>query len=312
LPLPENLSIEENFDGVVGFVEELRRVGVEERRKVYCDFRALKRIGTAGALILVAELDRWRRMANIPLSVIDVASWNPQVRRLLDEMGVFEILDIRNPPKSEQPLDDEFRFVKFRTGNRAFGNMARELQVAIEDVTGNVPSRQTLYRGLSEAMTNAVQHAYPDDAEYRTRPLKGQWWMMGSYDETSKRLTVAFYDQGVGIPKTLPRTQTAERLRGLLDRLRLVDDDAARIRCAMEIGRTQTGAEHRGGGLARDIRRHTEMVPAGRLRVLSGKGEYIYDPYAENENGQERLFTHNKELGGTLIQWEATLVEEAE
>lgn len=312
LPLPQCLSIEENYEGVVDFVEELRRVGVGRGQRIYTDFRTLEKIGTAGALILVSELDRWRRVRNTPLMAVDVSQWDQQVRRLLDEMGLFAILNVINPPPSEPPLQEDIKFVRFRTGNRAFGEDARKLQIAIEEVTGAIPSRRTLYRGLSEAMTNAVHHAYPDDFDYQTKPLSGQWWMLGSFDNSQKRLTVAFYDQGVGIPFTLPRKHKVEKIKGLLDFLRLRDDDASRIRCAMELGRSQTEEDHRGGGLFRDIRNHTKMVPDGRLRVLSGKGEYIYQPSNEDENQRERLLTHKKEFGGTLIQWEATLNEEAE
>ena len=96
-----------------------------------------------------------------------------------------------------------------------------------------------------------------------------------------------------------------QQIQGLLNKLGLRDDDATRIRCAMELGRSRTKADHRGGGLFRDIKKHTENVHEGKLRVLSGAGEYIYE--AGDQGGTEELLTYNQDLGGTLIQWEATL-----
>ena len=88
----------------------------------------------------------------------------------------------------------------------------------------------------------------------------------GAYHSPSKLLTCAFFDRGVGIPATLPRTHR-ERLAGLLEKLRLPNSDASMIAAAMELGRTRTGLQHQGRGLA-DVQKfveHSEKWNAAHL-----------------------------------------------
>lgn len=120
---------------------------------------------------------------------------------------------------------------------------------------------------------------------------------------------IVFYDQGVGIPETLPRVHAREKLEQVLSKLRIRDDDAARIQAAFELGSSRTRLAHRGGGLLRDVRKLTERMPGAVLRILSGRGEYIYDYSDNSRKAEERRLTHVKPLGGTLIQWFVTFPE---
>ena len=268
------------------------------------DFRTIEILSPAATLMLAAELDRWRRVGEFRPNVLDVDEWNPEVRRLLFEMGLFDLLEVANPP-TPQPTAESQRFVRFVTGRGARGEDAVAMRQAIEEVAGAVPERRGIYDGIVESMTNVVHHAYPDNGRYDVPVFTGTWWMAGSYDPTIRQLRILFYDQGVGFPATLPRQSNWEQVRGLIKAV--VPDDGAMIAAAFEWRRSsdgrrsRTGLKHRGRGLARIIG-VVDSVTDGRVRILSGRGEYTYDRQAGG-----KASNNPSALGGTLIQWELTL-----
>lgn len=299
LELPDELSLTTNYDETLLFFTRLRR-SIKERRRARLEFTTLRKLSPAASLMLAAELDRWRRLFAVKPRVIDYDNWDPDVRRMLQEMGLFELLSVGNPPLTE-PGPKDPRLIRFRSDDRAVGDHAIELRKQLEHLAGPIGSRSQLFRGLSEAMTNVLRHAYPKDGKYELSVLPNRWWMSGSVDPGTRTLRAMFFDQGVGIPSTLPRTKGIELLRGFMADLGLIDDDASRIKAAMQMGRSRTGRPHRGKGLP-DMCDLIDSVQRGSLRIVSGKGEYIY-----NGSGLEQLQTHKRSIGGTLIQWEIEL-----
>ena len=81
-------------------------------------------------------------------------------------------------------------------------------------------------------------------------------------------LTIMFYDEGIGIPKSLPRTypEIFRSLGGLLN------DDAQLIQAATKIKRSSTNKKNRGRGL-KDIKDYVKSVNNGMLKILSQRGE---------------------------------------
>ena len=112
------------------------------------------------------------------------------------------------------------------------------------------------------------------------------------------------YDQGAGIPETLPRN-FAEQLRRLIPE-NLSKDHARMIQAAHEIRRSDTRQDHRGQGLGRDIRQYVETLNcSSRYRVLSLQGEYIVEKPAAGPS-TDFLKNHGRSLYGTLIEWKLT------
>ena len=305
--LPPRLSLETHYVEVMQCVEEIRELGLRQKQQIFIDFSGVQEVGPCGALLIASELDRWRRLHQFRHRVFP-KTWNQNVLRLMGEMGLFEMLGVINPPKrSNTNINKDVTFFRFRTGAYTTGSDVAKFADEIQNCAGSLPKRKTMYRGITEAMANVANHAYPSDHDYNLPIFPGRWWMGGSYDSATRKLTVIVYDQGVGIPHTLPRNYPMEILRGLLDRFGLIDDDASRIKISMDLGRTQTGEKYRGKGLFRDIRPYTESINHGRLRILSNRGEYVYSPHDSIDTNKEKLFTHSQSIGGTLILWEGNL-----
>jgi hypothetical protein len=297
---PKVLSLEENYESVVSFIQRFRDIALDQEKNIYVDFRPIQKIHSNATLVLAAELDRWRRFRHVRLMARDINEWNPEVRRLLNEMGMFHLLNTKNSPRATRESETaNLNYIKFQTHNLADGVRAKLLRIALERYAGKIAPKQTqlLFGGLTEAMTNVIQHAYPEGGLFINKPIKNQWWMAGSVNRSQKRLTVTFFDQGVGIPVTLPSKYTIERINEFLGVFGLLDTDASRIKAAMELGRTSTNKENRGRGL-QNIKEFVDASQEGQLRIISGRGEYVY-----NSNGSDTLINRDHNIGGTLIQW---------
>lgn len=116
----------------------------------------------------------------------------------------------------------------------------------------------------------------------------------GRIRRSQKTLHFFMYDQGVGIPRTLPRSTLWEQIRAF----RLERSDADLIDAAIEVRRSSTAIPGRGRGLD-EIVSYIDAEQRGRLRIVSGNGEVCYLP--------DRTRTRRTLPGrliGTLIEWQ--------
>ena len=265
------------------------------------DFTTLRTIGPAAALVLAAELDCWRLKRLIPIRVLDIEKWDLSIRYLLDEMGLFQLMKVVNQPAPINVERPPLYFIQFKSSEVAEGELATQLRSDLQALTGDIPGWHHLYGGLTEAMTNVRQHAYPETEQTKRYSRTNRWWMFGAYEKNRRQLTCVFFDRGVGIPATLPRTHSMERVRKFLERLGIPEDDGSLIAAATELGRTSTAASHQGRGL-HDVKEFVERSTNGRLRILSRRGQFIYD--GKNPDQASVL---PASIGGTLIEWEISL-----
>lgn len=294
---PEVLSLENNFDGVVKLLDDIRTKSEKSRNKrIHINFKPIRTIKPSAALVLAAELDRWnRRLAthNSKLRAVDVQEWDNTVRRLLGEMGFFNLLGVDN--LSEEKSSTGIKYVEFRSGMRVDGKVIDDLRRLHLEPSVSIPNKHLLYAAVTEAMTNVVHHAYRDQT---TLGVPKHWWLSAAYDAQSREVAVMIYDQGSGIPATLPR-KFSERIRDWFPE-NLTKDDAHMIQAAHNLSRTTTSSPSRGHGLQRDIRRYIEALDChGRYRVISNRGEYI----VETGTSSDRMISHKRPLNGTLIEW---------
>ena len=295
IPCPEVLSLEDNFDGVVKLLDDIRMES-QGHGRIHIDFKPIRTIKPSAALVLAAELDRWKRKLatrNSKLVAVDVEEWNYTVRRLLREMGFFTLLEVDGIP--EEISSTGIQYVQFCSGDKVDGKVIDDLRRLRLAPFVSVPNKYLLYAAVTEAMTNVVHHAYKDQTAL---DVPKHWWLSAAYDRQRREVFIMIYDQGLGIPATLPR-KFKERIRELLPE-NLTKDDANMIQAAHNLSRTATRSPSRGHGLQRDIRRYIEELDChGKYRVISNRGEYIVETGASSGI----IISHKHPLNGTLIEW---------
>jgi hypothetical protein len=314
-----DFRLHSNRNAILTFVYELQRqvfvngrfrgVGTNRRPALYIDLDEIEQIDIEGALILAAELDRIRRVMGIR-AMLDDKNWHPEVRAILHGLGLYSVI---NAGRLEQhvPIADfvghaaaaGIQIVPFLSCTRADPTKALELRQALYErcaPPGDV-ARLAVYEALVEAFNNAVSHAYRDEFPGDGLPRVKRWWAGALIDNVRGYLYLVVYDQGVGIPTTLPRRGTMHRLAGLEPER----TDADVIRGALEYGRSGVsedaifGSEPdgRGNGLWR-MCELAETFDDADVRFTSLKGDVLYAKGGVLE--QTDLATR---FCGTMIRW---------
>lgn len=302
LPVPEVLDLFAEYDKTANFLNQIRTIALKQRRNLRLVFDNTQLIHPGAVICLVSEIYRCRKIETNRKRVDGTYPKNARVRRILQDIGFFELIDVQNPlppAVDNYPMD----YIKVFSGVRAVGEEADRLKYALlgDAIKMNPGASGKLYRGLTEAMTNVVHHAYPKEIRSRLPRLKNRWWLVGHVDKEQRELMVMFFDQGVGIPTTLP-LRYPEYLGQILSGLRLTDpNDGDLIRAAMRVRRSQTLEAHRGHGL-NDFRAFIDQCGGGSLRIVSRRGLYSYTSDGTEESHGLRI-----SLGGTLIEWKVPL-----
>ncbi len=328
---PRDMCLDRDFNGVMRFIAHLKtnlspnlrkqakgrpgppRRGGSVRSAGHVPFEDIETITPAAALLMAAEYDRHRRMQHRTLYSIRRKLWKPSVDAMLVDIGFLKLLGVdKQASGASQPDDRRYRTLSMTSGDQADGRQVGLFQDALSGVLGEdleTEAGMRLYEGLIEAMNNVIQHAYP--ANYSSpRSVKNRWWLTGSFDRQTGRLHIVFLDHGVSIPAALPRSKWREKALEFLGHMydivtlgRSGSDDAERIHAAMEVGRSGTDDQGRGHGLAQ-MRYFVDKAPAGRMRILSRRGQYLF----ETGSAKPDLRNHDSPIRGTLIEWECLVM----
>jgi hypothetical protein len=214
---------------------------------------------------------------------------NDRASQVLKQIGIYGLCSNHSTVK---PIRDDVVHWQVVKGQLVDNSLCAP---AIEGFQDRVDASMIdeLLGGLSEAMTNAIHHAY-DDIRKDGLGHKGNsdWWMFSQ--EKDGHLSVVFCDLGIGIPTTLPLKRP--NLWGKLVQRIPVPTDGDCIREAIVEGRTSTGLKGRGYGLG-NIVEVVENIPDGIVTVYSNKGRYDSrknSPYPSN---------YTDSILGTLIFW---------
>ncbi|WP_413522385.1 hypothetical protein [Photobacterium phosphoreum] len=272
------------------------------------NFDNLESISTPAALVLTAEISNWDDTLRNKLTP-KVKRWNDDIYSQLSDLGFFDLFKNKpciKPCSNEHPCSDK-RLVRYKKGECGVKGKTKELKTDLMTIIGDSVNKWTfLHTGLGEAITNVSHHAYPDD--YDARSSKKQWFLTGSYNEQTKQLKVAFYDQGIGIPNTLPGSKVKEKVLEYLSKLNIDHierkKDEQLLKAAVEINRTSTGINDRGKGL-QDLLEFIKQLKSGRLSILSGSGHYTYTMKNGNESSMTTAL--KRPILGTLIIWSVNL-----
>lgn len=255
------------------------------------DFAPTRRMVSDGTLLMTAELQRLQRLLSSEVRIRCSPPHNVKVAQVLEQIGVYQMLRFRSNVK---PRYGDVVHWKYAHGHGAEGEKYDEI---LGHYDGVIPPElsQGFYLGLTEAMTNAQQHAYLETRqdELGERTKVRDWWMFSQLKDA--RLTVVFCDLGIGIPNSLPRQQPGMwgRIRA---RLGVGAPEADIIREAIRERRTRTKKHYRGKGLQQLVS-VIDNIDDGRLIIYSNHG--CYGIRAQGEYTQN----FRDSILGTLITW---------
>ncbi|MBO2617668.1 MULTISPECIES: ATP-binding protein [Shewanella] len=273
------------------------------------NFDSLEKISTSAALVLTSEISKWNTLSGEKIRP-QVDSWSESIYLQFEQLGFFDLFKIK-PGKDNvksSPVKD-LNFVKYIKGccgdSEDAKSKKKQLKKEIIDIVGNtVPKWTILHSGLTEAVTNVIHHAYPVNEEYTDK----SWYLTGSFNRNSKEMKIAFFDQGIGIPNSLPASSLWENIVSYFSKLKIdiaeQKRDEVLLKAAVSIDRTSTNKNDRGKGL-QDLIEFIRVFGSGYISILSYSGLYKL----EIKNGLEKIKTEGLErpIYGTLIVWSVVL-----
>ncbi|WP_410704813.1 hypothetical protein [Citrobacter freundii] len=320
--LPEQLDLDSSYDQTLQALTAIRKLvvllecfkGYKLPKSVYkigsINFDKLKKISTSTALILTSEIARWDSGIRKKL-VPQVDKWDDEIYHSFSQLGFFELFKNKPTKKPEGTNDIDINYVKYFKGsfiNKEYARSSkRKLKSSIIELVGNdVPEWTFLHSGLSEAVTNVTHHAYPDSESLVWNDKS--WYLTGSFNTKTRKMTISFFDQGIGIPNSLSDSTIWEAVLKFMDKINLPAADrkldSVLLKAAVNIDRTRTGESDRGKGL-QDLLEFIKQRNEGSLSIHSQKGSYT----CEFINGKltEHSKSYQRPLCGTLITWSVTL-----
>ncbi|MFN3714831.1 MAG: hypothetical protein ACK4SX_14340 [Alcanivoracaceae bacterium] len=307
---PEHLTLYKLRDRseFLEMLQQLRLTVADGKRRIRIDFSCLNSIDASAAILLRAEIERIKKLYP-KLVVRGIYPRNVKCAHVLAKIGVSKLCGM---PQKIGNFDDVVHW-SVVTGEDVDGEKyATELMAPYEGrLLGDLDKR--LYVGVSEAMTNVTHHAYidaRDDGLADTHEDERQWWMFSQ--ERKGQLQVVICDLGIGIPRTLPRSQKPElapvvrwmrkESRQDADVLSAVLKKTAGTRPvaqAPEDTFSRTGQVHRGRGLYNIVHAVRDIDKAS-IAVLSNSGGWIKSTDGDKGGAKVRF---NDNIKGTIISW---------
>jgi len=312
LHLPSKMNFSTCYSETVQYISAIRELagGFGHTNRDYMlsrvDFSQLEKISTSAALVLTAELSKWDDIARQRIRP-DIRNWQLHIVLQFYEIGFFDLF--QDNPLEGLNLDageTHFRLVKYIKGKCGDSAKARILKENLKSVIGKDVEKWIFLRGgLDEAITNVSHHAYP--ATFKIGENEKCWYLTGSFNIETKELKIVFYDQGIGIPKSLPASKRGEHILAFMSEtfgLAEGKSHAKMLKAAVELARSSTGDEDRGKGL-QDLLEFVKQRKDGYLSILSKRGLYKFSCInGVNETKSESL---DRPIEGTLIIWSVTL-----
>lgn len=313
LNLPAVMNFSNEYEVTALYMTGIRKLAARKwlprsaYKLVAVNFDRLVEISTSAALVLTAELSKWDDATRQRLRP-EIEGWNRDILEQFDSLGFFDLF--QNNPSVDSLRDKEgysgVKFVKYIKGQCGHsGNNTRLLKEGIREVIGETVEKWTfLHGGLDEAITNVSHHAYP--SKCKVADGDKNWYLTGSYSQATKQLKIVFYDQGVGIPNSLPASGIWEKTLAILANYHVAErkKDEVLLRAAVEIDRTSSGENDRGRGL-QDLLEFVKQRRNGHLSIISSRGLYKYT--VDDGSPSVKSFHFQQKMNGTLIIWSVAL-----
>ena len=323
IEVPSIFSLTKNYEKTIYCLQQIKDLFQKRAKgKMYKEDRFeiklynIKEIQPAAALILAAELDRGQKICGSKLKPKKLLDWKPDVLKLLYDLGMFDLLDTREEEKQkvskrlkkQKHSSAALPFVSGYQNNREetdalykeLRDMFRQLSAPSDKESApfkEVEEENALCVALSEASLNCVHHAYPENSQLKYMTKDKRWWAAATYHKDKKIVRFFVYDQGVGIAKTLGKTDYGKGILALAEKMLKSDDEGFIIKKLLENPKSSTGNSNRGKGfpqMKEAVRRQGDS-----LRILSGKGRAEYRCGANNIDYKK----FNRHVGGTLLEW---------
>lgn len=306
---PESINLSPPHGvGLVKFIRAVSATVLRMKTPTRLDFRKTQMLDVSGTILLYAEIDRITKLSDLkkPITILEPRERRP--REVLKQIGIHHLT---GDSSDIVPEREDVVFWKATKGSTQSGDALGSLLERVAERVNRDHVKKVelngIWRGVSEAVANTVDHAYekPRSDGFPGLP-ETKWWMFTQLRENN--FTAAVCDLGCGYSETVNFTIPESFLsqwRSLLPGMNL---DSIAIQTAMEYGRSGTRQSNRGKG-SRDALSVLRKHGTGTLTVLSNAG-WVQLAY----EGGEEVAIDSGDIGidirGTILWWHLPLLGE--
>lgn len=298
-----NLTRGDGID-VAKFLRAAAARVLHQKKPVRLNLKRVKSFYVPGAILLFAEIDRLVSQSPLPkpISLVD-----PHLRQPREVLKQIEIHKITGDRCDTIPKRDDVIYWRATKGTNQSGENLKLLEVVAERANREHADQLQVggvWRGVSEAVANTVDHAYsvPREDGFQGLPTT-KWWMFTQIRDG--RFTAAVCDLGCGYRATINRTIPESFIAKMKATFIGENPDVQAIKTAMEYGRSGTRLDHRGKG-SRDALSVLARHGNGELFILSNSG-WVQYRYANGVQTSIDSAAIGIDIMGTIIWWNLPL-----
>lgn len=252
------------------------------------DFSKVRLINANGMILLYSEIERLVEFFKFSKRCIE--PHGERESQVLKHVGLYKTIGHKKTLAVVHK--DVLCWHKF-TGNTANStNVGQFLDQLVNQSSLHTTAQKMLFKGISEAITNALQHAYILPRSDGLGKVGETKWCI-FFRERNDNIEIVCCDLGAGIPRTLDITHKGFKNRLMFNR---EPYDSEVIEEATKINVTRTENEYRGKGLPQIIKSASDVV------IFSNKG-------ALKKNQEKTVkMEYDDSILGTVIVWKSPLV----
>ncbi len=161
---------------------DLIRRAIWKGEPICLDFSITEKVAADGMLLFLAELRRSIKHAKGNVSISCNPPVSEKVCQVFHQIGLFSLLGVTN---GVVPKDDDVINWRFAHGHKVEGERYEDV-LAEYDGDIAVPLQENLFKGIPEAMTNVLNHAYDVAREDGIGVVNSKDWWMFSRRKTVK------------------------------------------------------------------------------------------------------------------------------
>jgi hypothetical protein len=280
-------------NAVVEFVHRIKNA-LALGRKVKLSFAETKLLSSGGTLLFIANIEKL--IARFPGQISTSYPADEVVEQMFQHLGLLQKLGL-TPRRSITAERVKYWHYIFGT------DTALEPLEGLFNVLGDQLGDETaagLFDSVSEAITNAVHHAYVDIPLDKLKE-EPRWWLFAQLKDNV--LEIAICDLGKGVPASIQeKPELLDLLPGLLRALR-GKASSGLIEIAVESSRSRTKLPHRGKGLP-DMLSFSKRERVGLFLIVSDNGVFLYSSQRQSEHAKDFVGG----IGGTVIVWQIPIL----
>jgi len=296
--IPSNLSFGNNWEAIVKVLNDIRKVikyrfVYHDKQIMSIDHSKMTQVSPSGILVLASTIERSQKFANIKFQGNSkLLPKDDVVRYLLNEIDYWKYFNV---PKLETSItQNRFSFFKildsYEVDNSQIGKMIEFFE---KQVGFNGDTKRLLFTALCEAAANTVEHGYTHS---KFEKNTDRWWLTANIDKKDCTISFVFYDQGMGIFKSL-EDHKLDKVQKIFSKVhRLIKDkpNAKILQHMLRNNLSKYKTINRGYGM-QTFKHFIDEAQDGLLFIASENASYEYP--------KNILKEYKNELNGTLIVW---------